>query len=121
MDERVNWWWLRHNAWEISLAHNGILFLDEIAEFSKKTLDALRQPMEDRKVTISRVQTTNTFPANFMLVAAMNLARVAITVKKNVDVQITKILKYRNKLSGPILDRIDTKARNKCRILRSRK
>ena len=57
---------------EISLAHNGILFLDEIAEFNKKTLDALRQPMEDGKVTIARVKNTNLFPANFMLVAAMN-------------------------------------------------
>jgi len=57
---------------EISLAHNGVLFLDEIAEFNKKALDALRQPMEDKVVTVSRVMSTGTFPANFMLVSAMN-------------------------------------------------
>ncbi len=57
---------------EISLAHNGVLFLDEIAEFSKRTLDALRQPMEDRQVTIARVRSNNTYPCNFMMVAAMN-------------------------------------------------
>ena len=57
---------------EVSLAHNGVLFLDEIAEFSKKTLDALRQPMEDKKVTIARVNFTNIYPSNFMFIAAMN-------------------------------------------------
>ena len=57
---------------EISLAHNGVLFLDEIAEFNKKTLDALRQPMEDNEVTICRVRYTNVYPSSFMLIAAMN-------------------------------------------------
>ena len=57
---------------EISLAHNGILFLDELPEFSRSTLEALRQPLEDRIVTISRVKHTNVFPTNFQLVAAMN-------------------------------------------------
>ncbi len=57
---------------EISLAHNGVLFLDEMPEFTKKTLEALRQPMEDRVVTVSRVKHTNTYPASFMLVGAMN-------------------------------------------------
>ena len=59
---------------EVSLAHNGVLFLDELAEFTRSTLDALRQPMEDKKVTISRVNGTHSYPANFMFVAAMNLA-----------------------------------------------
>ena len=57
---------------EVSLAHNGVLFLDELAEFSKRTLDALRQPVEDKKVSISRVNGSHTFPANFMFVTAMN-------------------------------------------------
>lgn len=92
---------------EISLAHNGILFLDEIAEFSKKTLDALRQPMEDRKVTISRVRTTNTYPSNFMLVAAMNPCPCGYFGQEKCRCTDYEILKYRNKLSGPILDRID--------------
>ncbi|MFN7252534.1 MAG: YifB family Mg chelatase-like AAA ATPase [Anaerobacillus sp.] len=92
---------------EISLAHHGILFLDEIAEFSKKALDALRQPLEDRKVTISRVHTTNTYPANFMLVAAMNPCPCGYFGQENCRCTDYEILKYRNKLSGPILDRID--------------
>ena len=58
---------------EVSLSHNGVLFLDELAEFSKSTLDSLRQPLEDKKVTISRVNGTNTYPSNFMFVAAMNI------------------------------------------------
>lgn len=57
---------------EVSLAHNGVLFLDEVAEFSKKTLESLRQPMEDKKVTVARVNYTNTYPTNFMFIAAMN-------------------------------------------------
>lgn len=57
---------------EVSLAHNGVLFLDELTEFSRRTLDALRQPLEDKKVSISRVNSTNTFPSNFMFVTAMN-------------------------------------------------
>lgn len=92
---------------EISLAHNGILFLDEITEFSKKTLDSLRQPMEDRKVTISRVRTTNTYPANFMLISAMNPCPCGYYGNKKCKCTDYEVLKYRQKISGPIADRID--------------
>ncbi len=92
---------------EISLAHNGILFLDEITEFSKKTLDSLRQPMEDRKVTISRVRMTNSYPSNFMLVAAMNPCPCGYYGDKKCKCTDYEVLKYRQKISGPISDRID--------------
>ncbi|MGB4439296.1 MAG: YifB family Mg chelatase-like AAA ATPase, partial [Sedimentibacter sp.] len=86
---------------EISLAHNGILFLDEITEFSKKTLDSLRQPMEDRRVTISRVRMTNSYPANFMLVAAMNPCPCGYYGDKKCKCTDYEVLKYRQKISGP--------------------
>lgn len=92
---------------EISLAHNGVLFLDEVGEFSRKTLDALRQPLEDGKVTISRVQMTNTYPAKFMLAAAMNPCPCGFLGQNKCQCTDYEIIKYRNKLSGPILDRID--------------
>ena len=93
---------------EISLATGGILFLDELPEFSRAALETLRQPLEDREVTVSRVEATVTYPANFQLVAAMNpcpcghfpdLARCRCT-----EGQITR---YLQKISGPLLDRID--------------
>lgn len=92
---------------EISLAHHGVLFLDEIAEFSKKTLDALRQPLEDKVVTISRVQQTNTYPANFMLIAAMNPCPCGYFGQEKCRCTDYEVMKYRNKLSGPLLDRMD--------------
>lgn len=92
---------------EISLAHNGILFLDEIAEFDKKSLDALRQPMEDKVVTVSRVKSTGVFPANFMLVAAMNPCPCGYYGQSRCRCTDYEVLKYRQKLSGPILDRIE--------------
>ena len=92
---------------EVSLAHNGVLFLDELAEFSRSTLDALRQPMEDKKVTISRVNGTNTYPANFMFVAAMNPCPCGYYPSKKCRCTDYEILHYRGKLSGPILERID--------------
>ena len=96
---------------EISLSHNGVLFLDEIAEFSKKTLESLRQPMEDQMVTISRVKTTNTYPASFMLVAAMNPCPCGYygshVNSKKCHCTDYEVLKYRQKISGPILDRMD--------------
>ena len=92
---------------EVSLAHNGVLFLDELAEFSRSTLDALRQPMEDKKVTISRVNGTNCYPANFMLVAAMNPCPCGYYPSKKCHCTDYEIIHYRGKISGPILERID--------------
>ncbi len=92
---------------EISLAHTGVLFLDEIAEFEKKALDALRQPMEDGMVTVSRVRSTHTFPCQFMLVAAMNPCPCGHYGQSRCRCTDYEVLKYRQKISGPILDRID--------------
>ncbi|MEW5921534.1 MAG: YifB family Mg chelatase-like AAA ATPase [Bacillota bacterium] len=92
---------------EISLAHNGVLFLDEIAEFGKKTLDALRQPMEDRCVNISRVKYSNSYPCSFMLVAAMNPCPCGYYGQERCRCSDYEVLKYRHKISGPILDRMD--------------
>lgn len=92
---------------EISLAHHGVLFLDEIAEFGKKTLEALRQPMEDRRVTISRVKHSNSYPCSFMLVAAMNPCPCGYYGQERCRCSDYEVLKYRQKLSGPILDRMD--------------
>jgi magnesium chelatase family protein len=92
---------------EISLAHNGVLFLDEIAEFGKTTLDSLRQPMEDHQVTVSRVKTSNTYPASFMLVAAMNPCSCGYSGTDRCHCSDYEVMKYRQKISGPIMDRMD--------------
>ena len=92
---------------EVSLAHNGVLFLDELAEFTRSTLDALRQPMEDKHVTISRVNGTNSYPANFMFVAAMNPCPCGYYPSKKCRCSDYEIIHYRGKISGPILERID--------------
>ncbi len=89
---------------EVSLAHNGVLFLDEFQQFKSNVLQVLRQPMEDRRVTISRAEGTVDFPARFMLVAAMNPSN------KNVDLDqwaVEDMQKVLTKLSGPLLDRMD--------------
>lgn len=92
---------------EVSLAHNGVLFLDELAEFSRHTLDALRQPIEDKKVSISRVNGTHTFPSNFMFIAAMNPCPCGYYPSSRCRCTDYEIIKYRGKISGPIMDRID--------------
>ncbi|NMA48821.1 MAG: YifB family Mg chelatase-like AAA ATPase [Tissierellia bacterium] len=92
---------------EISLAHNGVLFLDEIAEFSKKTLESLRQPMEDQQVTVSRVKHSNTYPSSFMLIAAMNPCPCGYYGNEKCKCSDYEVLKYRQKISGPIMDRMD--------------
>ncbi|MDR2683671.1 MAG: YifB family Mg chelatase-like AAA ATPase [Dysgonamonadaceae bacterium] len=94
---------------EISLAHNGVLFLDEIAEFNKNVLEVLRQPLEDRKITISRAKSTVEYPAGFMLIASMNpcpCGHYNNPYKECVCLPY-QVQKYLNRLSGPLLDRID--------------
>lgn len=94
---------------EISLAHNGVLFLDELPEFKRQVLEVMRQPMEDRIVTISRAKVSLDFPANFMLVAAMNPCPCGYY--NHPDRQCTcppgAVQKYLNRISGPLMDRID--------------
>lgn len=93
---------------EISLAHNGILFLDELTEFSKSVLEVMRQPLEDKFITISRVNGIISYPANFMLIASMNPCPCGY-YGSNIKCSCTQneINKYLNKISGPLLDRID--------------
>ena len=90
---------------EISLAHNGVLFLDELPEFERKVLDVLREPMESGEVTISRALVKQTFPAQFQLVAAMNPSPTGFYNDKRSTPE--QVLRYLNRLSGPFLDRID--------------
>ncbi|MCI7069383.1 MAG: YifB family Mg chelatase-like AAA ATPase [Bacteroides pyogenes] len=94
---------------EISLAHNGVLFLDELPEFSRTVLEVLRQPIEDRRITISRVKSTIDYPAGFMLVASMNPCPCGYYnhPAKECVCSPGQVQKYLNKISGPLLDRID--------------
>ena len=94
---------------EISLAHNGILFLDELTEFKRDTLEALRQPLESKTVSISRVAQSVSFPASFLLVAALNPCPCGYfgDKKRQCSCSRQQIVKYISKLSGPLLDRID--------------
>lgn len=94
---------------EVTLSHRGVLFLDEFPEFRRDVMEALRQPLEDREVTISRAAGTLTFPANFTLVAAMNPCPCGYRSDPDKECVCTsaQITRYRRKISGPILDRID--------------
>jgi magnesium chelatase family protein len=94
---------------EISLAHNGVLFLDELPEFKRQVLEVMRQPMEERRVTISRAKVSIDFPASFMLVASMNPCPCGYFNHPDKDCSCAPgtVQKYLNKISGPLLDRID--------------
>jgi magnesium chelatase family protein len=94
---------------EISLSHRGVLFLDEIPEFSRATLEALRQPLEDRLINISRANQTSSYPADFMLVATQNPCPCGYLLDDNKECTCSQnqISNYSKKLSGPLLDRID--------------
>jgi magnesium chelatase family protein len=94
---------------EVSLAHRGVLFLDELTEFPRPVLDALRQPMEDRAVTVSRASGHVTFPADFQLVAAMNPCPCGYLGDEHETCRCTPdaVRRYQGRISGPLLDRLD--------------
>jgi magnesium chelatase family protein len=97
------------NPGEVSIAHNGVLFLDELPEFKRSTLEVMRQPVEDGKVTVSRAAGSLTFPSEFMLVAAMNPCPCGYfgDLKRECRCSPVQVQRYRQRISGPLLDRID--------------
>ncbi len=92
---------------EVSLAHNGVLFLDELPEFSSSALDSLREPLETGKVSIARANSHITYPAKFQLIAAMNPCKCGHFGESSCTCSLSSALKYQNRISGPLYDRID--------------
>jgi magnesium chelatase family protein len=94
---------------EITLSHRGVLFLDELPEFAHSVLESIRQPLEDRKVTVSRAQGNVTFPANFMLMSAMNPCPCGYygDSSKHCSCSESTVTRYQHRISGPLMDRID--------------
>ncbi len=97
------------NPGEVSLAHNGVLFMDELPEFKRSALEVLRQPLEDKEVTVTRVSKSATYPCNFMVIAAMNPCPCGYmsSEKRECTCSLDEIRRYQKKISGPLLDRID--------------
>jgi len=105
----IVWWWAWLQPWEISLAHNWILFFDELPEFPRQVLEVLRQPLEDKKIVISRASWSTTYPADFMFVSAMNPCKCGYfqDKEKQCTCSINEVKKYQWKISWPLLDRFD--------------
>jgi magnesium chelatase family protein len=94
---------------EVTLAHNGVLFMDELPEFKRSTLEVLRQPLEDSKVTVSRAAGSVTFPADFLMIGALNPCQCGYfgDLKRECRCSLNQVQRYRQRVSGPLLDRID--------------
>ncbi len=105
----IVWWWAGLQPWEISLSHNWILFFDELPEFPRQVLEVLRQPLEDKKIVISRASGSTTYPADFMFVSAMNPCKCGYfqDKEKQCTCSINEVKKYQWKISWPLLDRFD--------------
>lgn len=105
----IIWWWLNLTPWEISLAHKWILFFDELPEFPSQVLEVLRQPLEDKKINISRAHGTVEYPCQFMFVSAMNPCRCGYYKDREKDCTcgINEIKRYQSRISWPLLDRFD--------------
>ena len=105
----IIWWWSQLQPWEISLSNNWILFFDELPEFPRQVLEVLRQPLEDKKIVISRASGSTIYPAKFMFIAAMNPCKCWYfkDKEKQCTCSLNEVKKYQNKISWPLLDRFD--------------